>query len=64
MIKLICGFGHHSKTDLANVKLKHSFLELFTTEKYDFVYIKEDGCFLIRVMKKTKDIPKAAKVEE
>jgi hypothetical protein len=51
IIKVICGFGHHSNGgDPESIgSLKKSFNELLINKKMDFAYIEKHGCFLVRI---------------
>lgn len=56
IIKVICGYGHHSKgnhsieDNPAIGALRKHFLQLFKSSGYDFAYLENYGVFLILVI--------------
>jgi len=51
IIKVICGFGHHSNGGDPECigSLRKSFKKLIISMKMDFAYIEKHGCFLVRI---------------
>jgi hypothetical protein len=48
IIKVICGYGHHSQGPVKG-KLKLHFLDYFTNNLFNFAYAEQHGAFLLKV---------------
>jgi len=48
LIKVICGYGHHSLSAYKGA-LKQHFLDFFIENLFDFAYSEQHGTFLLRV---------------